>query len=111
METSIKVKGVSQKKLNFMESVSIWSTPVSLYWTFVLILGDPEIPIYPFTSQTMWNYQHLSQSYGGVRKCLCFQLLSVGGIRQRTLADIIIGPGGRWPVARIVMTTKTFNDC
>ena len=35
-----------------MGSVSIWQTPCSLYWNFVLILGDLEIPIYPFTSRT-----------------------------------------------------------
>ena len=46
-----------------------------------------------------------------VRNCLCFQLLSVGGICQRTHhSDVIIGPGGRSPVARIIMTTTTLSD-
>ena len=47
-----------------------------------------------------------------VRNCLCFQLLSVGGICQRTHhSDVIIGPGGRSPIARIIMTTTTLSDC
>ena len=114
--SSTKVKWGSQNKLASLKA----TLPVFLSCTFVLILGDPEIPIYQFASRTMWNPLQ-GISFGTtfitkLRRCEKVSLFSAVRRRQHLPKDSSCWRHHRsgWKmacVARIVMTTTTFNDC